>query len=85
MTINRNNMWRIQRSAKHLEKALDSLSRAGGELRPRELADLRKSFDTVMRQTERLHEQMETLMRQPGQARQLDLDDLDDDTKEAAE
>lgn len=82
--FNRNDRWRVKRSAKHLEKVLDGLARAGGELRPKQFRDLsarlKQSQDTI----EALFEEMTAIGEGEAPPAELDLD-LDDDRQEAAE
>jgi vacuolar-type H+-ATPase subunit D/Vma8 len=59
VTYTRNDLWRIKRAAKHLDKTLDTLSRANGELRPKQFADLRKHLDHATNVTENVIELME--------------------------
>lgn len=82
MTYSRNDLWRIKRAAKHLEKTLDNLSRANGELRPRQFAELRKTVDHAIHVTEDVLSDMEKAVKAVPT---LNLGDLDDDEKQAAE
>jgi len=78
--FNRNDIWRIKRSAAQLNKALDSLTRANGELRPKQFASLRKHLDHATTVCETALAEMEKVTASP---KGLDLD-LDDE-QEAAE
>lgn len=93
MTYNRNDLWRIKRSAKQLERALDSLSRAGGELRPKQFKPLRDLLDAITEKAEQLHRTMDTAGHEAAEEiavdkaarKTLTLDLDDDEVKEAAE
>ena len=56
MTYTRSEQWRIKRSAGHLDKALDSLTRAKGELRP--LRGLHDRMDKILDDAEGLYKEM---------------------------
>jgi len=87
MAFNRNDVWRIKRSAQQLNKALDSLTRANGELRPKQFADLRKHVDHAINVTETVLAEMdkvtEAAIKSPQKGLDLNLDD--DEQAEAAE
>ena len=83
MPFTRNDVWRIKRSAQQLNKALDSLTRANGELRPKQFDKLRAELQGILNDAEALVIAMEKIAQGPVQ-KGLDLD-LDDDEKEAAE
>jgi hypothetical protein len=87
----RNDLWRIKRSAKHLEKALDAIARAGGELRPKQFDSLRATLEAITTKAEALHKSMEQATTQaiaeaakPG-SKTLDLNLDDDEQAEAAQ
>ena len=81
MTVyNRNDVWRIKRTLQHLDKALDSLTRASGELRPKQFAAFRTRLQEVVGEAEKVHSEM---TKATASAPPLDLN-LDDE-QEAAE
>ena len=81
MTVyNRNDVWRIKRSQSHLDKALDSLTRANGELRPKQFETLRKGVQHAIDVAESVAAEM---TKATASAPPLDLN-LDDE-QEAAE
>jgi ElaB/YqjD/DUF883 family membrane-anchored ribosome-binding protein len=85
VSFTRNDVWRIKRSAQQLNKALDSLTRANGELRPKQFDKLREELQGVINDTEAVFIEMEKIVQATTKAApRLDLD-LDDDEKEAAE
>ena len=87
MSFTRNDVWRIKRSAQQLNKALDSLTRANGELRPKQFDKLRAELEGVINDTEAVFIEMEKIVQATTKApmqKGLSLD-LDDDEKEAAE
>ena len=87
MPFTRNDVWRIKRSAQQLNKALDSLTRANGELRPKQFEALRTHVDHAINVAEMVLVEMEKIVQATTRApmqKGLSLD-LDDDEKEAAE
>ncbi|MET0666890.1 MAG: hypothetical protein ABWZ01_00070 [Methyloceanibacter sp.] len=70
----RNDIWRLKRTMAHLNKALDSLTRAGGELRPKQFDKLRKTLSEVSGDTEALLIDIESVT----QARPQKTFDLDE-------
>jgi hypothetical protein len=84
--FNRNDLWRIKRTMNHLNKALDSLTRAGGELRPKQFDKLREELTRILGDTEDLLVAMEKAQHAAHHAQKpLDLDLDDDEQAEAAE
>jgi hypothetical protein len=59
MTYTRNDLWRIKRSMNHLNKALDNLSRANGDLRPKQFTELRGHVTHATNVVETALEEME--------------------------
>jgi hypothetical protein len=74
VSYTRNDLWRIKRAAKHLDKALDGLSRANGDLRPKQFAELRKHVEHATNVTESVIGMMEKAL--GDLPPKLDFDDL---------
>jgi hypothetical protein len=81
VTYSRSEQWRIKRSSGHLDKALDSLTRAKGELRP--LRELHDRMDRLLADAESLYKDMRNGS-QPA-PRMLPIDRSDDGEDEPSE
>ncbi len=80
MTYTRSEQWRIKRSAGHLDKALDSLTRAKGELRP--LRELHDRMDKLLDEAEGLYKDMRNGSQPAPRMLDRSVPDGDDDPSE---
>lgn len=89
MPYTRNDVWRLKRTMTHLNKALDSLTRAGGELRPKQFDGLRGELQGITTDAELLLVDIEKATQAKAQtsfdAKAQTSFDLDEDEKQAAE
>lgn len=85
-TYTRNDVWRIKRCQTQLEKALDHLTRANGELRPKQFAELRANLQHATVVVENVVTQMQGIADDKPPPKQIGNDLLNlDDEAEAAE